>query len=112
MLPRHMLGVLLASLSVAIHFGVEYGLLVAAVAVLMLPSAEHPGSGYPARSRAAVEAVWRRLRGRRQTAAAVGMLVAIAGIGVGLGFAVGAAWGVLAASAIVAALCLRVDAAE
>jgi len=120
MAPRHVLGSVLLSASVAIHFCIQYGLLVAAVAAFVLPAAQRPEGGYSVRARAKVEAVWGRLRGRPHTATLstaqrfwlVAMVAAVAGLGAGLGIAVGVGWGIAAAALAVAALSLRADAAE
>ena len=121
MASRHVLGCILLSSSVAIHFGIQYGLLVAAVAAFMLPAAQRPRGGYLVRARAMVEAVWGRLRGRSHTATSLStvqqfwraaMVVAVLGLGIGLGIALGVGWGIAAAALVTSVLSLRADAAE
>ncbi len=110
MRPRYALSTLLGSLAIALHFGPEYGLVLAAVAILVLPNASRPTNGYVTRARAAVEAAWRRAGAdRRQVAAAVTMPFAIVVVGTGLGLAVGLGWGLLAVGAMMAYLSLAAD---
>jgi len=106
-------GLLFIAIAVAIHYGIEFGFLVGGFAVLTLPSPSHPPvvGQQRERVRAMVGAAQRRLRGRRQAAAAVAMVLAIVGLGVGIGLAWGAAWGLVAVAVVTAGLSLRADSA-
>lgn len=112
MTPRVTVGLLLLALATSIHFGIEYGLFLAGLGALVLPMPQHPTRGHVLRVRAAVEAAWRRLRGRRQAAAAIAMAFAIGGIVWGLTDALGFGWGLLAGSILVASLSFYVERAE
>jgi hypothetical protein len=114
MRPRYVLSALLGSLAIALHFGTEYGLAVAALAILVLPSASRPMSGFVERARAAVEAAWRRASAddRRQAAAALVMPVAVVGLGVGVGLATSAGWGMVASFGLMVLLSAYVDLAS
>lgn len=110
---RHLLSAAFLVLSVTVYAGLAWGLLIAAIVTLVLPPAANPRErGQAVRVRTAVEAAWRRLRGRRQAVAATAALVAIVVAGLGAGVQFGAGWGMLVAAVMVVGLSLRADMAE
>ncbi len=88
--------------------GVGWALLVAAVLLFLAPVPDFLRAR-GARAAAAVGRVWRWLLSGRQQVAAASMPLAILGLAVGLGMAVGPGWGIAAAAVSVGYLSIAAD---